>query len=357
MLRAISRASLPSYASFALICLFGAEAFGSHSITEMLGFIARQNQIWSTLTGSGPRCGNHAGGLSSPHGATIDPSMKWDRLAIRVCWGRPENLDKICTVGPTSLRGANLKALSPKDERHFRTQVQEVVTQEFTAQATGIHFVGWENCSADAPYDAAIFLRNRPQDEAEWTVTGESSIGKCAHLESVEASPGLTPYVGLHIQSLGASNARLSLEDHVRMVALHEFGHLAGLHHEANWVENTSDTPARYRIERTSELDATSIMNYDFLELLMKQGLNFSQKKSSPLIRADAMNVRLTPSLPEGSENVAIRPGLSAGDVHALKCLYLYDAEIKLKTCNKGFKPWEVPSVPFAAPPSQGRQQ
>ncbi len=170
-------------------------------------------------------------------------------------------------------RGLRMTTLERQRDTHAwparrKEQVRAWVEQEYTAARTGIHFTGWQDC-ADAPdADAVLFYsRGNPLITAfVGDTSGQASIGPYDHPESrlpvpVPHYPRARGYVWLNSSGFN------------RSTTLHEFGHLAGLHHEHHRREAQYDPACR--LQETGfarpgavthgRYDYHSIMNYCFI--------------------------------------------------------------------------------------------
>lgn len=158
-----------------------------------------------------------------------------------------------------------------------RKVIQDAVTQEY--QRAGVNFTGWDTCT-----DSAHGLRIRFNEQKATSRTqafGRNNAGVIASIEFGLMGSCSEPFSGSHCEM---------------NMALHEFGHALGLHHEMNRRDNTS-----CNLDQTDgqgEKDAIQIGAYDSASIM-----NYCQ-----LYEANDRNERL---------------GLSHGDIEALAALRL----------------------------------
>lgn len=266
------------------------------------------------------------GEIIKPFGLTITDKQKWKKTTITVCWAKKSDEDKICRT-----KGHLPKIEVESDE--FKKEIQDIITKEYTKEKTGIYFTGWNNCSDGGAYDVMLFATSFSNSIIQGAA-GEASIGPCTQFSD---NPAGRPYV---ILGARASNLKLDVIDDLRMTALHEFGHLAGLYHEhLNLPEVVTMLAQRNETYvQTSSLDDHSVMNYQFNENLRKNGFAFIQRKDQRVF-AKGSNIVAVKSIDDSTEEVNVRIGLSNGDLNALRCLYVYSASEKKKQCNGNLPP------------------
>lgn len=135
----------------------------------------------------------------------------------------------------------------------FRRSVEEHVTQQF--KKAGLHLVGFKTCKGDKP---AIRVLEK----------GDVNKTKGFGIHVADATPGLyLSFKPTVLKRLGCLEHRF--ETCARSIALHEFGHALGLHHEMN----RRDDPLQCRHDQKDDMgedeamaigdyDSDSIMNY-----------------------------------------------------------------------------------------------
>jgi hypothetical protein len=283
----------------------------------------------------------------APTGITIrDPRGRWDRSKVRVCWANGSG-----THYNACMKGGEIRhKLRPatRDESHYRTLIQSIVTQEYRVARTGIEFVGWENCPADKDAsegaDVVLYLGKSP----EGIVTGEAIAGRCLDPE------GATGFVRIFLPE--KPQMKIALDDALRATALHEFGHAAGLKHEDSGGIFNLDTGKIELVKQSgrdraqgnpvSAYDRSSIMSLSYvIGILNPKGLRFTEKRGDHKFQPDPLVAKVTPIAGTKLDDVSLRIGLSSGDVNALRCLYAYSEEEKKLRCNRKYKPWEHPEL------------
>jgi len=139
---------------------------------------------------------------------------------------------------------------------------------------------------------------------------------------------------------------KLSADERLSFIALHEFGHLAGLRHEQirkeikqDWIcsmtgyeENFEEPFESTRFTRV--FDSFSIMSYCYLNFLSKYtGTSFKETEYKPLPMQDDRVISR-----DGDGKIKLKIGLSSLDQHALRCMYVYTAETKRAICNDSYE-------------------
>ena len=197
----------------------------------------------------------------------------------------------------------------------LRTLIENAVRREFTIERVGIEFVGFENCLPNNAVDAQIITIT---DLPSRSTTGSACLARnCdAGLISYPKNPSGSQQAFVVISSNPPEMEPGSQEEKIfwadaAWTAVHEFGHLAGIHHEdADFLNKTGQT------ERVSVRDPDSIMDY-----------------ANGFWRPDPEH-----TLPRVT-------GLSSGDRHSIRCLYVYGVKEKRKVCRPDYIPHGPNSV------------
>lgn len=208
----------------------------------------------------------------------VEPNTLWDKTAVVTCW-----YDQEAQLGLTIINSVKMakqkydfvpKELSKKEKE----KVQQAVERNFSPTRTGIHFIGWKDCSQTENPDLIVMeaksripILNRPG------FNGRAVIGE-EGLFSADEQTGATGYFG---KSGLVSNVALYTQQSGTVV--HEFGHVAGLRHEHIQEEAKDDdlchktqVPLNFKkpegLEKPhsttlifTEYDQKSIMNYCWL--------------------------------------------------------------------------------------------
>lgn len=246
--------------------------------------------------------------LSATAHAGVATIEKWERNVLSVCWYTGQT-----TLTPEfqlEFGEAPLQYLQPTPER-YRQVIQHIVTTEYTLEKVGIEFDGWHECNAVQSADIQLtyassadvdmpsltgLKRGDAMDEGgvvshigrEHVRTGDLSVldrkqRMFIHFSFVDYAEFATAYPSRRDYSIRS----------LSNIALHEFGHMAGLMHELERREDprlkSGSMPRRY-----TSFDPHSVM----------------QPISAP------------------------KTTLSPGDVHTLRCLYLYEVEHPVNPCK-----------------------
>lgn len=145
------------------------------------------------------------------------------------------------------------------------------INAEYTPERTAIHFTGWRPCQ-EMPYADVIFFL---AEDTRYSVTGFNGLG------SIGPQPGVVsgyPY---------ASGMVVITRDFLyKSLTVHEFGHVAGLHHEHEhpdfsrfqkncWMQAAQNfSPSNVYF---TEFDHKSVMNYCTINAPGGRGLGLSK--------------------------------------------------------------------------------
>ncbi len=178
--------------------------------------------------------------LPAAYGGAFEPRARWDQNEVRVCW-----LDSAeFTKNPDLLDDS----LYFNENRLFHSAelsdvIEKKINAEFTPEKTGIHFTGFEKCRIPAHGgrpDADAVLALESVDSFDEIIEGGASIGMSVidlfrgeiMRRDPEEDAGL-PSLVIQIPSEKIySSKSIGYHEAISLTALHEFGHLAGLHHE-----------------------------------------------------------------------------------------------------------------------------
>lgn len=296
----------------------------------------------------------HAGVLN-----LVEPKIAWKKSDVDVCFADKTHLDKsdIQDDLDTKIKAASVASFGEDHKRLIR----RLIKRQFTPDRTGISFSGWKDCQDAPESDVYLYLIKDKNQK----LSGQASLGDSGY--GISVSDGAfkkrkelvvkrdhhkKAYLVLNLAYLGSES--LSALEEMKMTALHEFGHLAGLAHEHNDSDEKGKKYSDFNCDSSgykptevvtdsslkfSIYDKNSIMNYCYMALLTKTGLNFT-------VLSNAKN-RISfedPSLYKSTDNTDgtkydVKLRLSQGDLHALKCLYVYDAATKNQICKSNYDP------------------
>ena len=289
-----------------------------------------------------------------------EPTVKWNKKSIKVCW---QNNDPINMADFAPTQQEELQSLLITQEAIdsvLKQKIQKKVTTEYTKTRTGIHFVGWKSCLETPDYDLALVTGNAAHAPIPSQVPGgKAPIGRCQKVEDYSVmGPQHKSYLYLNaFQS--DTNFMVNREGLVLRTTLHEFGHVAGLRHEHIQKDAIFDKSCFFIRESGhaktayfSAYDPSSIMNYCFLNFIEGRAGNhfFVQKKpnqaqidANPNLTIleledvkqykDKSIFTITPGI-KGMLEYKVRIGLSQGDVHGLRCLYVYNKADYKRLCK-----------------------
>ncbi|HYX39038.1 MAG TPA: DUF4189 domain-containing protein [Oligoflexus sp.] len=170
--------------------------------------------------------------LSHPLGYFDSYDAKWDERILSVCW-----------ESDSSAR---------QDLAFHKTIVQETVASQY--QRVGFYFTGWESCDGVASANIRIWV-----DAYTWPKV--NAFGR--HLDNRSRGVELT----FDFLSAGTGwgtecQKSASVANCIRNYALHEFGHVLGLKHEADRHDATCEQKTWSPGIEIGGYDTLSIMNY-----------------------------------------------------------------------------------------------
>jgi hypothetical protein len=168
----------------------------------------------------------------------IEPAAKWNSTQLRVCFE---------TVNPLA--------------KSHQELVQKALEREFSPTRTGIHFVGFQTCTLREPLHTvrvdASPDKNNPVSMGYSTIKSvnssrdlgfgmgnskQISVGDQTGFVKLSTGEIAFPRVTLALDGYcDREGAKVDLINCVQGVALHEFGHVAGLRHEHARPEAVTD--------------------------------------------------------------------------------------------------------------------
>lgn len=289
--------------------------------------------------------------------STGDAFYKWHKKNVIVCWQDDSDFND-SDFNPEEIKVIHERiTYSPAIfNSELKTKVQELIQSEFTMEKTGITFSGWKSCQKTSKSDLVIFTGDSFRS-ADFATVGRMYLYDRTLMDQSKKN---IVYLNLPRQK-----AKISALDYLLMTALHEFGHAAGLRHEH--IRSSNDC-SKQEVDASAKFfsvrDSSSIMNYclsdfireevglafyrmkkydalSYLDIKKKHDLEinrFPADKNWAYIDDSIFTKYEVPGL-EGLLKFKVRIGLSKGDIHGLKCMYVYDAETSSRVCNKNFDP------------------
>jgi hypothetical protein len=269
--------------------------------------------------------------------ALYEPNVTWTKRKIHVCWHTGGN--------------------------DFKTKeklaVQKIVEQEYTLERTGITFFGWEDCSSLAPdqYDLMIYQDNIllptndiVQSYRKFDAEGSATLGQGA-AEQIKTETNVVTKISIKSRGFFGRNILKPVMyllyrptfretekyfhavEELQMVALHEFGHVAGLRHEHIRSEAKQDPNCKHlqkpkpdavleEIMTTAvsvtEYDPNSVMNYCWGATLAAMGNVLNTLPNVP----DETLYEVVKDEVTNQKTYHIKIGLSAKDIITLSFMY-----------------------------------
>lgn len=203
------------------------------------------------------------------------PHYLWKKHAIEVCFAK----------GEKGQRGEGAEAFKFRDwKKSDKEKVINWVNAEYSAERTGIYFVGFTDCGVNPDIDVAIFYNKNNKIKAHLLggYDGIASLGTRG--ERISGYRRIRGYVAISKSGMDKGTV------------IHEFGHIAGLMHEHEHPDAINFEP---------ECDLTSEWSHAFSEYVYE-----------PYDKDSVMNY--CKLFKRGGRRV----GLSPRDVELLKRLY-----------------------------------
>jgi hypothetical protein len=217
--------------------------------------------------------------------STGSPWRAWPFRDIRVCW--MDGTDPVRLPAPEKGRFSteSLERIETLSQRfawaplreEWKTAIQTKITEEFTLDETGIRFVGWKNCIQGVEstengvmsegIHVVILSGTNPGDGR----AGEADLGS---RDTPHEKPALR-YVFL---SGSIPDEAIDPVIDIQATALHEFGHIAGLHHEqmrapsGELRSGYSCYAKQEQFEFLTPIDRLSIMHEEQLQRVTRLG-------------------------------------------------------------------------------------
>lgn len=284
----------------------------------------------------------------------FEPLTAWEKKQVRVCWGDQTH------------QSATVLVREKHDFLEFSANhkkwIKDIITREFTKEI-GLEFIGWENCgSAVESFDVVMFRTEPPTPDVEGAYSergGQATIGQRGQQStSYSATTGLTtvsltrsnfPNLNVVVLNTKTQGKAMDSENYIKMLALHEFGHTAGLRHQHIRIANVKEDenckrvpdlkiheePVLSSTRFAGPYDHNSIMNYCWINVLTSRtGLNFKAKNLNHRVKLTDPSLYTVKPVNAKKQEYTIRVGLSTQDREALKCMYVYDSDTQKEKCN-----------------------
>lgn len=229
-------------------------------------------------------------------GAISNPSIKWNKNTVTVCWQDNEPLDENLFTESQWIKLSSASQFLQNLALDQKILIQNKVQSEFNQDKTVIGFDGWKSCKETPDADAVLIVVNSTEHPL-----GRASLGRS---EQLEESRGILPdgkKAFVFINVVEVANSSLNAESELEYTSLHEFGHLAGLYHENTHPQAFNDPNCTEDdlgpdfgmdgIDFLMPYDSSSIMNYCLYNFLSKTGLVFQAEKNGNVVNENNNNI------------------------------------------------------------------
>ena len=281
----------------------------------------------------------------------------WVEKSIRVCWGDENHQSQTLAV--------NDKFDFIPYSAEQKKWIKDIITQEFKLDDVGIEFTGWENCPPKVESEVVLF-RIEPQISEDTNGSfsesgGRATIGRKGSIVSVLDATSVVaresyessgyPHVNyVVLNTRAADERRMDRANYVKTLALHEFGHTAGLRHAHVRLKEAKADPNCKRVPEiqlkeepvftstrfAGGYDFNSIMNYCYINVLIsKTGLSFRARGPEHQIKLTDQTLYTSTVVNEKKQDYRVRIGLSSQDKRALMCMYRPGLIGLDKSCNQ----------------------
>jgi hypothetical protein len=227
----------------------------------------------------------------------------------------------------------NLKVCWERTDENFITEkviIKSVIESEYKIERTGVFFSGWKECKFFDNHDVRLIIRRDKSLENLKGIGGSAgSVGF-----PVESRKRKNLKIQFTLYS-GDINSSIKLDDLLGYTALHEFGHIAGLAHEHGIT--TGKDIGNEPLKQVSVYNPNSVMDYHLNDYMTKHGSDFEINEGTPRLEQD-LNVELYEDRNAKVRASVIMSKLSYGDIHSLKCLYVYNSDERNDKCHPSYE-------------------
>ncbi len=289
----------------------------------------------------------------------VEINNKWNKNEVVVCWGNNlfDQTSYYNRLKNDREKSRVSKYFSKPYSISAKKSIENIVSAEYSEEKTGIYFTGWKNCSETTAYDAILLTTTKRSKKINFS--GFSSIG-IGRKNQRSDKPSI-----IFTGSFYTGKSHLQAKEQLRYLALHEFGHLAGLRHEHATKESNDDlnyefyywhwwqpmvgvnATLRYEafenVVQFHQYDSSSIMNYIYEHLLKVLGTSFTITDDKTIVKVKKYDgyskywfeeaifpyrydiqdrSLLTIEESNNASAIKVRIGLSQADRHTLKCVY-----------------------------------
>ncbi len=220
----------------------------------------------------------------------IEPQVAWDKKELKTCFF-DDNAQLAKTILETKENTKKNYDFSPKKLRATQKKaVYNVISKEYSASKTGLHFIGFQDCSKVKNPDvivmraaSKIILLDSPG------FRGRAVIGQAGMFEAkteLNDKTGAAEYIvekdGSHYEGFFSKSGKVAyvaLRTTNPGTIVHEFGHVAGLRHEhirdeAHYDSNCKKLGVKWptaeklydTVQIETSYDNESVMNYCWLQ-------------------------------------------------------------------------------------------